>query len=365
VESPRHRWLSQVGEGASGEVWAASRDGVVVAVKVVRGALEGSVVLDALRREVAVARKLADLPGVVVARDATAERGVVQLEMELVQGPDLARVLEGWLAARRQPLPTSLAVPWMVGVLRTLDAAGRLVSPDHPDSFVHRDVKPANLLLDPTGRLRLTDFGVARARDLADVQTTTTGVIKGTPRFMAPEVVTGQPVSASADQYSAAAVLFELVTGLRLVEGPSIGVVLAAVARGDVAARLEAVHDVALAAVLRQMLARDPAARFADHAAAADALSGLSLSGPSLDALLPLLLSFARSEVVGRSAAPEADAETDVWGGAELTWEATADVAVERPPPPPPPSRVGWIVGAGVLGVVALAALVAAAIAWA
>ena len=323
-----------------GEVWAAERDGTMCAVKVLSGP-PGSPVVEAVRREVRLGEIIADHPGVVGVRRVVEHAGALHLEMDLVHGPNLSDVLEGHKRVRGTALPTSVAVPWMAEVLRTLEWVGQTVSPRAPASFLHRDIKLANLLLDPSGLVRVTDFGIARGADTLDFQVTGTGIIKGAPRFMAPELVTTAPTDARADQFSVGAVLFELVTGEPLYDGRSMARILDQVARASVGERLERLGSTPqLAVVLSRLMRKNADDRYPDHGAAAAALDSLPLHGPGVDHLLAELLTYwAAPDPAVEPAAQGAD-----WGDPESTFELTADLATEEPglstqeiggPPPP------------------------------
>jgi serine/threonine-protein kinase len=98
----------------------------------------------------------------------------------------------------------------------------------HEEGIVHRDIKPQNLLVDPTGFLKVMDFGIARlAERPPGGALTAAGVVVGTPQYMAPEQLFGEPVDGRADLYATGAVLFECVTGRPVFEAPSLVALLA------------------------------------------------------------------------------------------------------------------------------------------
>ncbi len=302
-ESP-YRWLHRLGSGSAGAVWAAERDGRLVAVKVLHNNNQPAMA-ETLRREMAIGPIIANHPNVVAVRRVEEVGGTVHLEMDLVPGPSLAQVLEGRIAARRGAVPTSIAVAWAIEVLDALAFVGRAVAPRDPRSFCHRDIKPANLLLDPSGKVRVTDFGVARATAELGFQTTATGIVKGSPRFMAPEVITERAPDARADQFSTAAVLFELITGMALYEGRDLPAVILLAVNADVERRLKLLRgSPELAAVLRRMLAKSADDRFPSPDAAAAALSALRIEGPDIRELLDEFMAY-RNE--GEDLQPDSD----------------------------------------------------------
>ncbi len=346
-----YRWIRRLGEGSFGEVWAAERAGEVLAVKVLVRAPSGSPAEEAIRREITLGQRLSDVPGVVAVRRAEPHDGLLHLEMDLVTGPDLDRVIE-----RAAPMPTSVAIPWMVQVLRTLHAAGERLG--DPVGFVHRDIKPANLLLDGSGSLRITDFGMARAGDALDFTTTRTGIVKGTPRFMAPEVLRGESPDNRADQFSVGAVLYELLTGRPLYSGDGLRAVLDQVARAQVGPALAQLGDSSQRQVLTRLLALDPKDRYPTCAAAADALSSTTLSGLPVALLLPGLLRLAVEPTsdLEEMTSPNLDRPLD-------TWEVTRELMPLDSPPPPrlraktKPTHWAWWVLLGAAVAVAVTAV--------
>ncbi len=203
----RYLLLERVGAGGMGEVWRAADEvlGRTVAVKMILPELlsdDGFV-----RRFLAEARAMAsvDHPGVVAIHDFHASAGQAYLVMEYVDGEPLSRVL-----ARQGQLPADQTMRLVAQAARALQAV-------HDRGIVHRDVKPANLLVRADGAVMLADFGIAFASE----QTTMTGpnVILGTPSYLAPEQVLGHPASASSDIYTLGLVAYECLTGTRPFTG--------------------------------------------------------------------------------------------------------------------------------------------------
>lgn len=143
-------------------------------------------------------------PNIVTVYDSDRDGGTAYLVMEFIHGEDLKHHLD-----RGDHFTLGECLRLMVDLLAALDFA-------HRQGIVHRDVKPANLLIEPGGRLKLTDFGVARVTGEA---TRTQGSMVGTLKYMAPEQVQGLKIDARADQFSAAVVAYQLFTGTRPFDG--------------------------------------------------------------------------------------------------------------------------------------------------
>jgi serine/threonine-protein kinase len=201
----KYRIDALIGRGGMGAVYRArdvrlDRD---VAVKVVRSELVSSPeARERFRREAQMAARLHH-PSIVTVFDyGTLPDGAAYLVMEYVRGQDLrSRLSQGTLAPRA-------CADLVVGIAAGLDAA-------HREGILHRDIKPENVLLPEAGGPKVLDFGVARMTELADVGRTLTagGTIVGTPAYMAPEQLRGEPVDARADVYSLAVVACEMLTG--------------------------------------------------------------------------------------------------------------------------------------------------------
>ena len=153
-----------------------------------------------------LARERVDLAG----RHATNARKLLAaaLKQQFVQGQDLKHFLD-----RGDRFNLQQVALIMNDLLAALDYA-------HRQSIVHRDVKPANLLIEASGRVKLTDFGVARIQDSGEA-TRTRGTMVGTLKYMSPEQVLGLPVDSRSDLFSAGVVLFQLLTGVRPFDGTS------------------------------------------------------------------------------------------------------------------------------------------------
>jgi serine/threonine protein kinase len=198
----RYLLETEVASGGMGTVWRA-RDEVLgrpVAVKVLHERLAGDPgILDRFRLEAVAAARLSH-PNVVRVFDTGVDDGVCYIVMELFEGTTLDERLRA-----TGPLPPADAARVIRGVLQGLAHA-------HREGVIHRDVKPANVLLDPTGLVKVTDFGIAKAA-FATSDLTTTGDLLGTARYLAPEQVAGGEVDHRADLYATGIVLYECLTG--------------------------------------------------------------------------------------------------------------------------------------------------------
>ncbi len=201
----RYTVEAMIGRGGMGTVYRV-RDTMVdepVALKLLGTASED--VVERFRREVRLARRITS-PHVARTHDLGTHAGVHYLTMELVEGVSLGRKLE-----QDGPLAPARAARLAASIARGLAAA-------HAASVVHRDLKPDNVLFEAsTGRVVVTDFGIARA--LESDRTKMTGGIAGTPAYMAPEQLVGGPIDGRADLYALGVVLFEMLTGELPFEG--------------------------------------------------------------------------------------------------------------------------------------------------
>lgn len=159
--------------------------------------------------------------------------GLYCLIIEWIEGLDLGR-LARLAAETERPLEWPLATAIAIGALRGLAAAHeRRRAGGTPAPVVHRDVSPHNILVGVTGVVKLTDFGLARARDRV-MSLTAPGAVKGKLHYLAPEVTTGMPATPRSDVFSLAAVLWEVLAGRRAFRGDSEADVLDRIRRGDV-----------------------------------------------------------------------------------------------------------------------------------
>ncbi len=199
-----------------------------------------------------------DHPHIVAIHDVIpVEETGVAMVMAFVEGCDLSRIV------KRNPPPV-LCPELAARIVRPIAEALAYV---HGEGVIHRDVKPANVLLGLDGAIKLTDFGIARGDDEQGL--TKTGDFLGTPAYIPPEQARGLRVSAAADQYALGVMLYQLVTGEKPFAARSTAEVVLAILRNeypDPRTRNPAIDD-AFAAVINTAMAPEPDARFADVAA--------------------------------------------------------------------------------------------------
>src|SRR3954471_20311799 len=259
----RYRVTRRIASGGIATVYACEDQvlGRLVAVKVLAPAFAANQEAVArFQREARAVAKVSDHPNVVTIYDIGEHDGAAFIVMEYFPGGTIAdRLRTG------DPIPRPTAVRWLEEAASALDHA-------HHAGIVHRDVKPANLLLDGNGRLAVADFGIARLASEAGV--TSTGIVLGTAAYLSPEQALGQPATAASDRYSLAVVGYELLTGDKLfpAEHP------AAQARAHVETPPPRPSEIApdlppgVAPVLWRGLEKDPDDRWPTAAAMVEAL---------------------------------------------------------------------------------------------
>jgi eukaryotic-like serine/threonine-protein kinase len=241
----RFQLTTRIAIGGMGEVWKA-KDlilGRIVAIKVLKEEYTGDPGF--LQRFRAEARHTALLNHVGIANvfDYGEEEGSAYLVMELVPGHPLSSIIE-----REQVLSPDRTLSMIAQTARALSVA-------HSQGLVHRDIKPGNLLITPEGRVKVTDFGIARLAD--QVPLTQTGQVMGTAQYLAPEQATGQTATGASDIYSLGVIGYECLTGHRPFSGESqIAIALAQV--NDAPPPLPETLPTPVRALLMSMLAKDP-----------------------------------------------------------------------------------------------------------
>ena len=250
-----------IGEGTMGVVYRCyhpqlERTG---AVKVLQGLSPDGDSVARFRRE---AQSIAHMrhPNIVNVFDFGEYEGTPYMIVEFVEGGSLAGVVKSG------PLEKNVMVGYLRGIAGALDYA-------HSRGIVHRDVKPANVLLGADGAPILADFGLAKLMESSSIKSVT-GVTTGTPAYMAPEQVTGSHIGPPADRYSLAVMAYEMLTGfLPFDEGGVLQVLYAQVHRTpDPPSRRTARLGPIVDAVVMRAMSKDPAARWESCAAFVNAL---------------------------------------------------------------------------------------------
>lgn len=262
VVAERYRIVALAGRGGMGEVYRAEdlKLGQLVAIKFLPDTLsQDAAALERFHSEVRIARQVSH-PNVCRVFDIGDAEGLPFLSMEFVDGEDLASVVRrvGRLSPERA---TEIARQICAG----LSAA-------HERGVIHRDLKPANVMLDGAGKIRITDFGLASLA--ASIQGA--DVRAGTPAYMAPEQLAGKEVSAKSDIYSLGLILYEILTGKRAFEAPTLAELIKQRDEGVLASPSMLVRDLdpLIERVILRCLEKDPAQRPTSALQVAAALPG-------------------------------------------------------------------------------------------
>ncbi len=263
--SGRYEVLEEVGAGGMGRVYRVlDREiGEEVALKTLRPetAAEPRTV-ERFQSELKLARRISHR-NVCRVYHLGEDAGTLYILMEYVRGRDLREILR-----REGKMPADRAVGLAREICEGLAEA-------HALGVVHRDLKPGNVVIDEQGRPRIMDFGIARAP--GDPGLTETGALVGTPDYISPEQAEGREADARSDLYALGAMLFEMVTGRTVFEGRTpVSVALKHKTEPPPDPRiLDPGIPGELGAIILKCLAKDPADRYADARALADALASL------------------------------------------------------------------------------------------
>lgn len=271
VLGDRYRLLRQLARGGMATVWEAEDDVLSrrVAIKVLHPHLASDETFRERFRREAVAVARLNHPAVVAVFDTGEDDDLAYLVMELVDGRPLSTVL-----SERGQLPAATAIDIVSQIAEGLGAA-------HERGIVHRDVKPANILILDDGRAKITDFGIARGAAGTDLDEdlTQVGTIVGTAKYLAPEQVEGGEVDARTDVYSLGLVLYEALCGRpAFSEETELATALARTREAPLSprqVRVDVPRDIE--AVVMRALARNPVDRFASAAELRTALASLDV----------------------------------------------------------------------------------------
>ena len=310
----RYRVVRKLGTGGMANVYLAEDQelGRSVAIKMLdERHSQDEQFVERFRREAKNAAGLSH-PNIVSIYDRGQAEGTYYIAMEYLEGRTLKELL-----VTRGPTPLAVAIDYARQILAALGFA-------HKNGIVHRDIKPHNVVVAPDGRLKVTDFGIARS---GTSQMTETGSIIGTAQYLSPEQAKGAPVTPASDIYSVGIVLYEMLTGTVPFTGDTPLEIAMKHLSTTPLPPSEKRHEVPpeLDAIVLRALAKDPEARYQ--------------SADEMDADL------ARASR-GQAVAPETEeAATQVLKGVGAATLASAPTAITRrvnvaPPPPtyPPPT---------------------------
>jgi predicted Ser/Thr protein kinase len=337
VEVPGYSVEGELGRGGMGVVYRAThlRLQRTVALKVLAPELSRDTAFRSRFDEEARVAASIEHPNVIPIYDAGDAGGLLYLAMRYVEGTDLsAAIAAGPIDGRR--------------AARLIDEIGGALDAAHARGLVHRDVKPANILLDAEGKAYLTDFGLTKLVDASGL--TQTGQIVGTPHYMAPEQVEGRRVDARADVYSLGCTLYHALVGrVPFARTTTPAVMYAHVHEPPpIASAEQPALSGAWDAVIQRAMAKDPDARYPS---AGDLGRAVLAAAGAVDTI-PAERSVARGEAAPAPATHPAPAvPTEVGPTRQLTS-----------PPPAPPRRSGRGALVAAVAAVVVAAGVAAAL---
>jgi tRNA A-37 threonylcarbamoyl transferase component Bud32 len=346
----RYEIVDEIGKGAMGIVYLA-RDpliGRLVALKTFRiGYSVKDQEMEQFRirfmREAQSAGILTH-PHIVTIHDVVeaSEEGLAFIAMEYVRGTNLKLMLQG-----EQPLT-------LAGVLDVVSQVGDALDYAHANRVVHRDVKPANILITQEGRVKITDFGIAR---LDSSNLTQEGQLLGTPNYMAPEQIQGKEVDHRADLFSLGVVLYEMLTRHKPFQGENLTVVSHRIVYDQFTPLREYAHDLppGVDRVLNRALEKDPARRYQRAKDMVDDLRQVvgaltARGGDDLNetmALPPLGMPPPAAPTAAAPAAPVAPAAPAAPAAKGSFLDRLRGRPAPAPAPPPPPASADTAAGTG------------------
>jgi serine/threonine-protein kinase len=268
----RYELQRRLAQGGMAEVWLAIDLTLDrrVAVKWLKPSLASDpVVAERFRREAVAAARL-NHPNIVAVHDVFEQDGRQAVVMQLVDGKSLRQLLD-----TQKRLSPELTCHIGSCVAIALDHA-------HHAGFVHRDVKPANIMITPSGRVLLTDFGIAKGLDGGEADLTSENIMMGTAKYLSPEQVRGRKLDGRADLYSLGLVLYECLAGrVPFLGETDADTALARLQRDPTdLTSLRPMLPTGLVALVHQTLDRNPARRPATGAALAEGLRAAAAEGP-------------------------------------------------------------------------------------
>lgn len=271
----RYRLERRIGQGGMAEVWVAVDTDLdrKVAVKWLKTNLASDpVVTERFRREAIAVARLSH-PNIVAVHDVFVHEGRQAVVMQLVDGKSLRQLLDS-----QKRLGPELTIHIGAAIAGALDEA-------HRSGFVHRDVKPGNILVTSDGRVLLTDFGIAKGLQAGDEDLTSDNVMMGTAKYLSPEQVRGRRLDGRADLYSLGLVLYECLAGrVPFLGETDADTALARLQRDPTdLGHLRPTLPIGLVNLIHKTLARNPAHRPQAGAELRGALIAVDTTPPHID----------------------------------------------------------------------------------
>ncbi len=343
----RYQVVQKLGAGAFGTVYKAKDKilGRMVAIKTIRfeglaasGGISQKELTERFLREAQVSAQLRH-PNIVTVYDVGESEGMSYLAMEFIDGKGLDRVIA---TERRLSVERAASIGAQVA-----DALGFA----HEHHVVHRDVKPANIMIEGEDRVKVTDFGIAKVTTATD-QLTVTGSLLGTPSYMSPEQARGQTLDGRSDLFAVGSILYEMVVGARAFKGDSItGLIFRIITEEPQPIKeLDPQIPDDVVRIIQKALAKTPAARYQSGAELAADLLELTREGvrPTIRVTeTPTTPGLGAPAAAAVGSTPTVASPTT--GAAAAPTLATpgraAPPPAPRPVPPPPPSAAPAPVG--------------------
>ncbi|MBF0610757.1 MAG: protein kinase [Magnetococcales bacterium] len=342
-----------LGKGAMGVVYEGFDPGIerVVAIKTIHKALlegeGGAELLARFKREAQAAGRLMH-PNIVAIYEYGEDQGIPFIAMEFIKGKELKDLIKD-----KARFTTQQVTEVMTQILDAMQYV-------HSNGVVHRDMKPANIVILENGQVKVADFGIARVESSTMTQM---GAVMGTPSYMSPEQFMGQRVDARADLFSIGVILYELLTGEKPFPGQAVATIMQKVLNAPVEPPTSFNFDIpdSFNALVRKALAKRPSERFQSAKEFADALK-LAAQGKYGEGEANAASAEGTMVVGGQSDAdatamiPSAPPKSDATISAPHAAPTRAAAPQAAPPPPPAAekkSSMGLIIG-GVVGLLVL-----------
>ena len=318
----RYEITGELGRGAMGVVYKAKDPtiGRTVALKTMRLDVHGLESAEMVRRfqNEARAAGLLSHPNIVTIYDAGEQDGIFYIAMEFIQGTTLHELL-----AEQRILPAEDVVQYSRQICRGLDYA-------HSHGIVHRDVKPANIMITANGTVKIMDFGIAKAGG----SMTSTGQVLGTPNYMAPEQVKGRPLDGRSDLFSFGVILYEMLTGEKPFVGQNVTTIIYKIVNENpIAPRdLDVTVHPGLSAIVTRALAKSPDERYQSGAELVHDLENYKTAGAPMHAT-SVLPAYTPSQAAPPAAEKTVVLPVKVVSGSTVPATAPTPAPARRPVP--------------------------------